>query len=126
MAHPDSLRFEGWPCEARSISQTHSGASKKVLRQNLRHLEAEGIVVRTDLRDVIPHIETISTRILKKILERSWIILCVGAMDKHIACSSRGNTTTVLRDAASMYKVHPYPIALKVKQEFTAKARAKA
>jgi hypothetical protein len=39
--------------------------------------------------------------------------------------ASRSNPTTVLRDAASTYKVDNDAIALKVKQEFTAKEKAK-
>jgi DNA-binding HxlR family transcriptional regulator len=33
------------------------GASKKVLAQHLRRLEADGIVARKDLSDVVLHIE---------------------------------------------------------------------
>jgi len=33
------------------------GASKKMLTQNLRQLEADGIVVRRDLSDLVLHIE---------------------------------------------------------------------
>lgn len=33
------------------------GASKKVLTQNLRQLEAEGIIFRRDLSDVVLHVE---------------------------------------------------------------------
>lgn len=39
--------------------------------------------------------------------------------------SSRGNPTAILRDAASTYKVDTEAIALKVKQEFAVKGRAK-
>jgi ParB family chromosome partitioning protein len=42
-----------------------------------------------------------------------------------LLASSRGNPTAVLRDAASTYKVDTDAIALKVKQEFAAKAKAK-
>jgi hypothetical protein len=42
-----------------------------------------------------------------------------------LLASSRGNPTTVLRDAASTYKVDTDAIAAKVKQEFAVKARAK-
>lgn len=42
-----------------------------------------------------------------------------------LLASSRGNPTTVLRDAASTYKVDTDAIALKVKQEFAAKAKSK-
>jgi ParB family transcriptional regulator, chromosome partitioning protein len=41
-----------------------------------------------------------------------------------LLAASRTNTTTVLRDAASAYRVDTDAIALKVKQEFTAKAKA--
>ena len=39
--------------------------------------------------------------------------------------SSRSNPTTLLRDAATTYKVNTDAIALKVKQEFAAKANAR-
>ncbi len=42
-----------------------------------------------------------------------------------LIAASRQNGTTVLRDAASLYKVDAEAIASKVKQEFAAKARAK-
>jgi len=42
-----------------------------------------------------------------------------------LLAASRTNAATVLRDAASAYKVDTDGIALKVKQEFTAKERAK-
>jgi ParB family chromosome partitioning protein len=38
---------------------------------------------------------------------------------------SRGNPTTVLKDAASAYKVDTEGIAAKVRQEFAAKEKAK-
>ena len=42
-----------------------------------------------------------------------------------LLASLRGNPTTLLRDAATTYKVNTDAIALKVKQEFAAKANAK-
>lgn len=42
-----------------------------------------------------------------------------------LLASSRGNPTTVLRDAASTYRVDTDAIATKVKQEFAAKAKTK-
>ena len=42
-----------------------------------------------------------------------------------LLAASRSNPTTVLRDAASTYKVDTEAIAAKVKQEFAAKDRAK-
>jgi ParB family transcriptional regulator, chromosome partitioning protein len=39
--------------------------------------------------------------------------------------ASRSNPATILRDAASMYKVDTDAITLKVKQEFAAKEEAK-
>lgn len=42
-----------------------------------------------------------------------------------LLASSRSNPTTILRDAASMYKVDTDAITLKVKQEFAAKEKAK-
>lgn len=42
-----------------------------------------------------------------------------------LLAATRNNPTTVLRDAAAVYKIDTDTIALKVKQEFTAKERAK-
>jgi ParB family chromosome partitioning protein len=42
-----------------------------------------------------------------------------------LLAASRTNPARVLRDAASAYKVDTYAIALKVKQEFAAKEKAK-
>jgi ParB family chromosome partitioning protein len=42
-----------------------------------------------------------------------------------ILAAARGNSNTVLRDAATLYKVDTDAIALKVKQEFAAKQKAK-
>jgi ParB family chromosome partitioning protein len=42
-----------------------------------------------------------------------------------LLAASRSNPATVLRDAASTYKVDTDAITLKVKQEFAAKERAK-
>jgi ParB family transcriptional regulator, chromosome partitioning protein len=42
-----------------------------------------------------------------------------------LLAASRTNPATVLRDAAATYKVNTDAIALKVKQEFTAKEKAK-
>jgi ParB family chromosome partitioning protein len=42
-----------------------------------------------------------------------------------LLAASRGNATTVLKDAATAYKVDTDAIATKVKQEFAAKAKAK-
>ena len=43
-----------------------------------------------------------------------------------VMAASRSNGATVLRDAATLYKVDADAIALKVKQEFAAKDKAKA
>jgi ParB family chromosome partitioning protein len=42
-----------------------------------------------------------------------------------LLAASRGNPTTVLKDAASAYKVDTEGIAAKVRQEFAAKEKAK-
>lgn len=42
-----------------------------------------------------------------------------------LLATSRTNTATVLCDAAAMYKVDTNAITLKVKQDFTAKTKAK-
>ena len=42
-----------------------------------------------------------------------------------LLAASRGNATTILKDAATAYKVDTDAIAAKVKQEFAAKAKAK-
>ena len=43
-----------------------------------------------------------------------------------ILTAARGNSPTVLRDAAAVYKVDTDAIAFKVKQEFVAKAKTQA
>ncbi len=45
------------PIRLGQLGRTIPRASKKVLTQNLRDLEAAGIVVRTDFSDVVLHIE---------------------------------------------------------------------
>ena len=42
-----------------------------------------------------------------------------------LLAASRGNATTILKDAAAVYKVDTEAIGLKVKQEFAAKEKAK-
>jgi ParB family chromosome partitioning protein len=42
-----------------------------------------------------------------------------------LLASSRGNPATVLKEAATVYKVDTDAIAAKVKQEFTAKEKAR-
>ena len=41
-----------------------------------------------------------------------------------VLAAARGNSNTILREAAAVYKVNPDAIALKVKQEFAAKEKA--
>jgi len=45
------------PIRLGQLSRIVPGASKKMLTQNLRQLEADGIVVRKDLTDLVLHIE---------------------------------------------------------------------
>jgi DNA-binding HxlR family transcriptional regulator len=45
------------PIRLGQLSRIVPGASKKMLTQNLRQLEADGIVVRRDLTDLVLHIE---------------------------------------------------------------------
>ncbi len=45
------------PIRLGQLARIVPGASKKMLAQNLRKLEADGIVVRKDLTDVVLHIE---------------------------------------------------------------------
>ncbi len=45
------------PVRLGQLARLIPGASKKVLTQNLRQLEAEGIVSRRDLGDVVLHVE---------------------------------------------------------------------
>ena len=45
------------PVRLGQLSRRIPGASKKVLAQNLRKLEADGIVVRTDFSNVVLHVE---------------------------------------------------------------------
>jgi DNA-binding HxlR family transcriptional regulator len=45
------------PVRLGQLARLIPGASKKMLTQNLRKLEADGIVVRRDLSDLVLHIE---------------------------------------------------------------------
>jgi DNA-binding HxlR family transcriptional regulator len=45
------------PVRLGQLARLVPGASKKMLTQNLRKLEADGIVVRKDLSDLVLHIE---------------------------------------------------------------------
>src|ERR1700728_2952684 len=45
------------PVRLGQLARIVPGASKKMLTQNLRQLEADGIVVRTDMSDLVLHIE---------------------------------------------------------------------
>ncbi|MFC6645523.1 winged helix-turn-helix transcriptional regulator [Granulicella cerasi] len=45
------------PVRIGQLGRMIPGASKKVLSQNLRSLEADGIVTRTDMSDLILHVE---------------------------------------------------------------------
>src|SRR5271170_8367811 len=45
------------PVRLGKLARLIPGASKKMLTQNLRQLEADGIVVRKDMSDLVLHIE---------------------------------------------------------------------
>ena len=45
------------PVRLGQLARIVPGASKKMLTQNLRQLEADGIVVRKDMSDLVLHIE---------------------------------------------------------------------
>jgi len=45
------------PIRLGQLTRMIPGASKKMLAQNLRKLEADGIVVRKDLTDLVLHVE---------------------------------------------------------------------
>ena len=45
------------PIRLGQLARLIPGSSKKVLTQNLRQLEADGIVVRKDMSDLVLHIE---------------------------------------------------------------------
>lgn len=45
------------PVRLGQLARRIPGASKKVLTQNLRELEAGGVIIRTDLSDVVLHVE---------------------------------------------------------------------
>ncbi len=49
--------LRGGPVRIGQLGRRIPGASKKVLAQNLRRLEAQGIVVRRDLSDLVLHVE---------------------------------------------------------------------
>lgn len=45
------------PVRVGQLSRLIPGASKKMLAQNLRRLEADGIVVRRDMSEIVLHVE---------------------------------------------------------------------
>jgi DNA-binding HxlR family transcriptional regulator len=45
------------PVRIGQLERLVPGASKKILAQNLRRMEADGIVIRTDMSDLVLHIE---------------------------------------------------------------------
>jgi DNA-binding HxlR family transcriptional regulator len=45
------------PVRLGQLARLIPGASKKILTQNLRKLEGDGIVIRRDLSDIVLHIE---------------------------------------------------------------------
>ena len=45
------------PIRIGELARSIPGASKKVLAQHLRRLEADGIIIRNDLSDLVLHIE---------------------------------------------------------------------
>jgi len=45
------------PVRLGQLARLIPGASKKMLTQNLRQLEADGIIVRKDLSDIVLHVE---------------------------------------------------------------------
>ena len=49
--------MQSGPVRVGQLSRLIPGASKKMLAQNLRRLEADGIVVRRDLSDMVLHVE---------------------------------------------------------------------
>ena len=57
MESSNPLRDALWPHPFRPTGPDRSGCLKKMLTQNLRKLEADGIVVRKDLTDLVLHIE---------------------------------------------------------------------
>jgi DNA-binding HxlR family transcriptional regulator len=57
MESSNPLRDALWPIRLGQLARIVPGASKKMLTQNLRKLEADGIVVRKDLTDLVLHIE---------------------------------------------------------------------
>jgi hypothetical protein len=57
MESSNPLRDALWPHPFRPTSPDRSGFLKKMLTQNLRKLEAYGIVVRKELTDLVLHIK---------------------------------------------------------------------
>lgn len=57
MENPNSLRHAIGPDPSWTIGEDHAYRIQKMLTQNLRKLESEGIVIRKDLSDLVLHIE---------------------------------------------------------------------
>jgi DNA-binding HxlR family transcriptional regulator len=54
---PILLRLEQGPARLGQLRRLLPQASKKVLTQHLRGMETNGLIVRTDLSDSVPHVE---------------------------------------------------------------------
>ena len=54
---PILLRLEQGPARLGQLRRLLPRASKKVLTQHLRDMEMNGLIVRTDLSDRVPHVE---------------------------------------------------------------------
>jgi DNA-binding HxlR family transcriptional regulator len=54
---PILLRLEQGPARLGQLRRLLPQASKKVLTQHLRGMETNGLIVRTDLSDRVPHVE---------------------------------------------------------------------
>jgi DNA-binding HxlR family transcriptional regulator len=54
---PILLRLEQGPARLGQLRRLLPQASKKVLTQHLREMESDGLIVRTDLSEKVPHVE---------------------------------------------------------------------
>ena len=88
-----------------------SGTTFRARQHGIRQKRDDGDVAKT----LAAFIRRADEGVLSRLLVESSILLA----------ASRGNATTILRDAATAYKVDTDAIASKVKQEFTAKEKAK-
>jgi len=93
---PILLRLEQGPARLGQLRRLLPQASKKVLTQHLRDMETNGLIVRTDLSDRVPHVEyalspSLGIAVLHLISALAQWSLLHGKPSPQLGCSRRQN-----------------------------------